>query len=472
MNHSLTADQIEISHAVRDHGRVAIKGGHGVGKTDCLGDLPTWFLHCFDPAIIVTTAPSAEQVRNEVWRYIRLRVASATTDLLPGLKPVEPMWDVAPTRYAQGLSTDKGDRFRGKHAENMLFIFEEASGVPHWAWEEAENMCTASNNKIVVVANPVEPSGDFYDCFKGSSGWHCITMSCLNHPNVISGREIFPGAVTRRWVEQRVKKYAIPIEFEEKQTKDFEWPEKSGKWHRPTATFMARVLGEFPDEGPDTLIPLSWIVRARENKKSIDETTPIDIGMDIAYSGGDWCVMFARRGPSVIARKKWQGTDTEGAKTRAAEWIKSWTDKGHVVGTVAVDGTSWGAGVADGLKTYQQQGIIKCQRVLGVLVAERANNPEIYANKRAELCHALATRFRLSDIDLSRLGEDADDFEAQAVQINKKRETRSLRELIEGKDQIRDRTKKSPDDFDAMVLTFIDTTDAYAEMYAQLISAG
>jgi hypothetical protein len=39
-------------------------------------------------------------------------------------------------------------------------------------------------------------------------------------------------------------------------------------------------------------------------------------------------------------------------------------------------------------------------------------------------------------------------------------------------DSIRERTKRSPDDFDAMMLAFVDTKDYFAETYAQVMSVG
>jgi len=450
--------------------RVAVKGGHGTSKTWSLADLAIWFLHCWSPAIVVTTAPSGEIVKNEIWRYMRRSRLDAKIPLLSGILPKEPLWDIGADRYAIGLATDRGDRFRGKHSPNMLFILDEANGLPSWAWEEADNMCTAPNNRIIASGNPIEPAGPFYNCFKAGSEWAPLTFSCLDHPNVLEDNDVYPGAVSRKWVETRVKNHSTPIGLaDERQAGDFEWPLTSGVYHRPSPTFQARVLGEFPTEGPDTLISLASVARARKNAIPIDETTKVDIGMDVAYRGGDYCVVFARRGPSVIARRKWQGINPEKSKRELGAFIREFNFRGLKVGTVAVDAIGIGSGLAYGIQAAREEGDIQCDRVIPVQVSERANDPERYENKRAEIAYGLAERARQGDFDLTRLGEDADDFENQDTQIRRDFDQR-FRHRLELKDRFKDRVGISPDDFDAMALCFIDTTDTYAEDYATVMS--
>ena len=463
--------QHQLGRAIRDNNRIAVKGGHSVGKSYAIADLCIWFLHAYYPARVITTAPSGEQVRNEIWRYMRNGLASAKEPLFPGIKPKDPFWDISDDHFAQGISTDTGGRFRGKHCENMLIVLDEANGCPSWAWEEAENMCTAPNNKIVASGNPIEPGGNFYDCFKSDS-WAQVSLSCLDHPNVLQGRMVIPGAVSRQWVQDRVNKFCAPLDsVADVVSGDFEWPRGSGCWFRPSATFQGRVLGEFPSEGPDTLIPLRMVDRAKKNALLIDETAPIDLGVDVAYKGGDWCVVFARQGPSVISRRKWQGMDPDKSKREVAAMIRDFTMNGHRVGTVAVDAIGIGSGLAHGLRAMREDKIIHCDRVLAVQVSEKASDNKKYANKRTELAFALAERFRGETIDLSRLPETVvADFEYEATAIHRGYD-QLLRYKLESKDDIRDRLRRSPDDFDAMMLCFIDTCDTFAENYAAAMIA-
>ncbi len=441
-----------------------------------------WFLHSYEPAIVVTTAPSVRQVRR-LWQRIRAIIRNSKVPLMTkGLRPVNCYWEIGEEWYAEGVATTDGEKFRGDHGPNMLFIFDEANGVPSFAYEEVVNMCTAPNNKIVLVGNPTNPVGEFFDAFnKPRLGWKTMEICSMDHPNVTTGKQIFPGAVSRAWVNERVHKLCTPVDARDidKKKNDFQWPKGSSNWYRPGPAFYSRVLGQFPTEGPDQLIPVGWLVNARNDKRplyQIDETAPVDIGVDVAYSGGDYCVAYARRGPCVIDRIKWQGLDPEHAKGRVAEFIEEFaTNRKIPVGSVAVDAIGIGAGLAYGLMGMRDSGTIHCNQVLAVQVSERATkraDDAEYENKRAEIAFDLAERFRSGRVDLSRITDDAyDDLEAQCTQIERQRSPQSLRHKIESKDSIRKKTGISPDDFDALCLCFIDNADTFAEHFASLIVA-
>lgn len=442
-------------------------------NTMAIGGIVNWFLHCYQPSIVVTTAPSTNQVTQEIWKEVRTQAARSRLPLLGGLMPKKPHWQITEEHYATGFSTDTGDRFRGKHGPHMLFVLDEATGVPDFVWDEVENMCTAPGNRIVAIGNPINPSGAFYDCFKSNSGWATMKISCLDHPNVIHGRQIFPGAVSREWVERRIQKFCSEInEADADPSIDFQWPAGSGEWYRPSAVFQCRVQGEFPTEGPDTLISFSQVVYARSRPPLlIDDLSSVDMGLDVAYQGGDACVLMCRRGQSVIRREKWYGRDPEQSKRKVLGVCKDLQRQGLRIGTIAIDAIGIGSGVAHGLRAMKDDGDLTAHRVIAVQVSEKATNVEKYENRRAELSFALAERFRQGNVDLSRLGADAEDFENQAPQI-KWSYDRLGRYRVESKDDIRKRLKLSPDDFDAMYLCFIDTADTFAENYALVMSVG
>ena len=54
--------QEEIAGLLAQHRRVAVKAANGVGKTFLAADLVLWFLYCFRPSIVLTTAPTWRQV--------------------------------------------------------------------------------------------------------------------------------------------------------------------------------------------------------------------------------------------------------------------------------------------------------------------------------------------------------------------------------------------------------------------------
>ncbi len=98
----------------------------------------------------------------------------------------------------------------------------------------------------------------------------------MNAPNVIAKKIIIPSQVDYEWVEEKVRKWCVPInppanhEHEERsnQTKtlctanqDFKF---NGQWYRHNDLFRVKAMGEFPEKSQNQLIPLAWIGAANQ----------------------------------------------------------------------------------------------------------------------------------------------------------------------------------------------------------------
>ena len=62
--------RVEILESVRDHQFTAVRASHSVSKTFTMGRVVAWFKTCFQPSTVITTAPSDNQVKNQLWREI------------------------------------------------------------------------------------------------------------------------------------------------------------------------------------------------------------------------------------------------------------------------------------------------------------------------------------------------------------------------------------------------------------------
>jgi hypothetical protein len=58
LNVELWHKQEEVLAALPKHRRVAVKSGNGLGKGFCAAVAVLWFIHCHDPAIVLSTAPT------------------------------------------------------------------------------------------------------------------------------------------------------------------------------------------------------------------------------------------------------------------------------------------------------------------------------------------------------------------------------------------------------------------------------
>ena len=261
------AGQARILAALRDRKRVAVRSGHGVGKTWTAARAAIWFLYSHPHSIVLTTAPTHRQVRSILWAEIRRQVRGARIPL--GGRMTETRLVLDDDWFALGLSTDEPERFQGFHAEHLLLIFDEAPGVPEDIYEAARGLLTSRHARVLLIGNPVSPRGPFYDAFRNPL-WHTFHIPCTACPNVTAGRVIYPKLVTAEWVESQRQ-----------------------EWGAESPTFRSRVLGEFPEEADTQLIPLAWLHAAQE--RALNCPAPgsnLVIGVDVARYGADRTVIL------------------------------------------------------------------------------------------------------------------------------------------------------------------------------------
>ena len=194
--------QKEILNAVRDHSRVAVRSCNGSGKTYIAAHTVLWWLKSFPDSLVITTAPTAHQVRDVLWREIR-RVYHRREDFIGG-KLLRTTLELDDKHYAQGLSTDTPERFQGFHEGHILFVVDEASGVREGIFEAIEGSMTSENSKMLLLGNPTALSGYFYEAFhRRRSLWETIHISAFETPNFTNDEKFRPYLVTPKWVQRR-----------------------------------------------------------------------------------------------------------------------------------------------------------------------------------------------------------------------------------------------------------------------------
>ena len=230
--------QAEILDALPHHHRIAVKSGNGLGKGFTAAIAVLWFLHTHNPAIVLTTAPTFRQVRHILWRQIHTLHRRNPQTL--GGQLLHTRWELAQDRYALGLSADHPDQFQGFHSPNLLLIVDEAEGVPDPIYDAITAITTTAHAQLLLLGNPTTNSGAFRRAFhQERHTYKTITISALDSPNLTANHPIIPGLVTPQWVQERQQIWGI---------------------NNPL--YQSRVLGQFPDQTPDTLIPLSLLEAA------------------------------------------------------------------------------------------------------------------------------------------------------------------------------------------------------------------
>ena len=433
--------QVEIMQSVRDNPRTAVRSCHGIGKSFTAGQIILWFLNAFAPSIVLSTAPTWRQVEKLVWKEVRASYARATAidgGLGGALLPASPELHIVRDQwYAAGLSTNDPNKFQGYHEEHILVIVDEAAGVPEDIFEAIEGVLTSEHSRLLLLGNPTSIGGTFHKAFRGA-GYHTIHIGAFDSPNFTAfgiTPEDFPG---NSWEEKITGRLPNPKLITP------EWAyDKFLKWGPDSPAYQARVLGNFPEAGDDTLIPLAWVEAAQARWLDVEPGEPIEIGCDVARYGSDETVIAIRRGGRVEPLLVYAQKDTmeTAGLVKAAHAETSAT-------AIKVDEIGIGAGVVDRLKE------LKCPAT-GVNVASAPVEPERFMNLRAELWWNLRERLDPNPrVNPNPIALPPDDqLLADLTNVKYKIDSRG-RIQLESKEEIKKRLGRSPDRGDAVVLAY------------------
>ncbi|MCH8910526.1 MAG: AAA family ATPase [Chloroflexi bacterium] len=288
-------------------------------------------------------------------------------------------------------------------------------------------------------------------------------------------KTVIPGIVTPEWVD-----------------------DASMTWGVNSTQYQVRVLGEFPTQSDDTLIPLTHIEAAISSQPAPapahraqisrvptetegpgddvsrispspagreleggsdpatadhlnvgmhelrDRTQPVQIGVDVARFGTDRTVICVRQGNHVIVLDQHQKLDTMRTTGLIVKAIAEYNPQ-----AVRIDEIGVGAGVVDRLHE------LNYSMVEGVNVGNRATDPEHFFNLRSELYDGLRARFEEQTIHIPH----DEDLIGQLASIRVEYTSRGQLK-VEPKETMRRRSLPSPDKADALVLAFAPTPPA------------
>ncbi|MDD3927725.1 MAG: hypothetical protein PHT33_13820 [bacterium] len=427
--------QVEILESLRDNPETAVRSCHGSGKSFTAGRAILWFLYTHMPCIVINTAPTNRQVRGILWKEIRIAHQRANYPL--GGKLLTQELKLADDWWAWGFTAPEydPDRFQGFHEVYILVVVDEAAGVSEPIYEAIDGVLTSENARLLIIGNPTDPTGRFGKAFK-TPGVNKITISAFDTPNFTTFGITEEDIASGEWEA----KITSPLPFPTLVTPH--WVAKCHKrWGPTSALYTSRVKGEFPEQGTDTLIPLSW-VEAAQNRE-LEPTGPSELGVDVARYGEDETVIMHRRGP--VARSI-STTGKEDTMQTTGRVVRALSDTGATV--AKVDGDGLGAGVVDRLAELDKP-VAEMRSGFAALDNER------FLNRRAEWYWGLRERFETGDVDIDPEDEE---LAAQLSSIKYKINSRGQIQ-IESKDDMKKRGMSSPDRADALMLSYAETED-------------
>ena len=354
----LDKDQRAIVSAVQHNKLVSVRSGTARGKDFVAAVVAMCFMYLTPTYAktdsgyelvgntkIALTAPTGRQVENimipeiaRLYERAKRRGFNLNGKLrTDGIRTDNKEW------FLVGFKADEGNHeaWSGFHAANVMFVVTEATGISDDTFEAIEGNLQG-NSRLLLVFNPNTTIGYAANSQKNER-FKKFRLSSLTAPNVRFKRNIIPAQVDYNWVDTRVKEWCMRISVDEVQPSknDFEW---EGVWYRPSDLARKKILGEFPLTQDDILIPQAWIEAAQERYKAYKRSHENDciLGEDVAGMGRDSSCTANRQGAHVTIRKRNSG----GVADHAAEagmllqYVKT-----HSGCAVAIDTIGEGAGV-------------------------------------------------------------------------------------------------------------------------------
>ncbi len=303
------AKQREIAEALIKYKRVFVRAGNGPGKSFLAAGLVNWFYDVHVPGRCLTTAPTQAQVQDVLWAEVRAQRRGR-----PGLQPKAARMEDAPDHFAVGYTASTAEAFQGRHAEHLMLVFDEGTGVAKPFWIAGEGM---QPEYWLVLLNPTDTTSVAYDQ-EQSGRWHVICLDSFDHPNIteqMAGRPApYPQAsLNLSWLRERVAGWSTPIAREDVRSADFEF---EGSCYRPGPLFESRVLGRWPTQGGMSVWSEAMWQAAQVRQPEPDEE--LQIGCDVARFGDDYTSIVARSVCAVARDAQRLGHHADGWAAEAA----------------------------------------------------------------------------------------------------------------------------------------------------------
>lgn len=400
----------------------ATASGRGPGKSARVAWMADWMMTTRLGSTTIITANTEPQLKTrtfaEVGKWTSLLLNSHWFDqTVLSVKPAE--WFAQLVKkdlgidtgyyYAQGQlwSEENPDAFAGVHNPlGVLLIFDEGSGIPTPIFNVSAGFFTEPvlDRYWCVFSNPRRNSGGFFDCFhEPNAGWRLRHLDARTVEGL--DQSVFDAMIAQHGIDSDV----VRIE----------------------------VLGQFPKQGNRQFISNQLVHDAQQREVVEDGHAPLILGVDVARYGDDRTIFRFRKGRDArsIAPITFTERDNMYIANKLAEVIQHYNPD-----AVNIDAGN-GTGVIDRIR---ELGF----KVNEVWFGSSAQSKE-WANKRTEMYADLRDWLGGGCLD-----QDPHLFRDLTAPEYDYFGKASDAVMLESKESMKGRGLPSPDDGDALALTF------------------
>lgn len=355
---------------------ISIMAGQGLGKgaTISLAGLHYLFaLQAKNPKA-VCTAPAGPQLNSSLWPEFGAwmgrssllaeifdknsqRIFLKDDEARGNVSRIEPR-----TVQPNASPDDQKVVLAGVHALGVLYLIDEASGVPEAVFEPIEGGLTDPLSMVILIFNPTKRDGFAIETHrKNRDMWIPLQW---DGENLRKEKLENPGRFL--WFNEEIQ---LTL---------------GAKYGRDSDFYRVRVKGLPPNQSGDTLIGFDSVMAATERTIETLETDPLCIPVDVGgpERGGDPSIVMPFRGPRVVKIHEYTEKDTTQLARLVAGHLKE-----HLMGlpvdvqfAVGVDIIGIGRGVRDHLANIE-----KLSHLYSIDVSEKPLDEKRYHRLRDQL---------------------------------------------------------------------------------------
>ena len=360
--------QAEALNDFIKHKFLAISTGTGVGKTTLLSILIWFFLSTRPFPKVPCTAPTGHQLFDVLWAELAkwqrqsklLRESFRWTQKKITFNGHEEEWFAVARTSRPQPGRDTAEALQGFHADNILMIVDESSGVPDQIMSAVDGAITTPGAYVILTSNPTRRSGYFFRTItdKRLSVEHGGSFK-VRHVSCIAARKntkrkIMVAGLTIH-IERAKEIYGVASDF-----------------------YRVKVLGLPPLAEAAALITPEQVYEA--HLREVPDSGQVFLSCDPARYGDDDTMFYVRKGWKFIDRQRVQGMDTMQVAKIGMDLVEQYKPDYYCIDVIGI-----GSGVYD--KTRKDY-IEKEYPLIGLMpvhVGEQAREEDKYYNLRAEI---------------------------------------------------------------------------------------
>jgi hypothetical protein len=432
---------------------ISIVSGHGTGKSTTISWILIWFLVCFHNSQIAATAPTSNQMHDVLWKECQLWIHKMKDETIKNM--IE--WQTGHIRMkidpnvwfarAKTASKENTEALAGIHADHVLLLADEASGISEQVFNTAEGALTSGSVFVILISNGTRTIGYFYDSHhKNRDDWQDFSYNGEESP-----------MVDYKYVERQAKRHGIESD-----------------------EYAIRVKGGFPrtdamdDSGYYQLTPADKVIIKPTPKdiESIYWFGRVILGIDPAGEGKDKASFVLRDRFKAYCLLELQTSNSRLISMHALQFIEKYNVKEH---DVVIDAFGVGADVSKEIAIATKGKFDAYSMLVGNKPKDEekynghlfrrkpdeVDDPtkrteeqkDMYLNIRA-LLHARLSKWCIQGGEILDHNTENSDFKEQLTGIKAKRSLQGNQIQLMPKKEAQKLRIPSPNKADALALTF------------------